>query len=319
VSPQTVVIDDHAKSILSFNESPDVPFSCSVNPYRGCEHGCVYCYARPYHEFLGFSAGLDFETQLLAKRDAAKMLFAELSKSTWKPQVVNLSGVTDCYQPIERELRLTRSCLVVLAELRHPTTIITKNRLVERDIDILRMLAEVDAIAVSISVTTLREDLAGRMEPRASRPSARLAAIAALAEAGIPVGVNVAPIIPGLTDMEVPAIIAAAAKAGARFANTTIVRLPGTVAELMRAWLERHEPGSAAKVMHRIYEAQGGGPIARIGDRMHGVGEHAKQIQDMFAVACRRHGLSTAWPVLSTSAFRPPSGRQESIFGPDGA
>lgn len=315
VAPSTEVREDSTRSILSWNESPDVPFACSVNPYRGCEHGCIYCYARPYHEFLGLSAGLDFETKLLVKRTAPQLLRAELSKPSWQPQVVNLSGVTDCYQPVERQERVTRACIAVLCEFRNPTTVITKNRLVVRDLDLFQELARHQAVAVSISVTTLRDDLAATLEPRASRPAARLAAIRALANAGVPVGVNVAPVIPGLTDTEVPAIVAAAAAHGARYANTTIARLPGAVAELMAGWLDRHAPLAKTKILNRIYAAQGGTAMSsRFGDRMRGVGIHAEQTQDLFALACRRHGLTSHWPELSTAAFRSPQGRQLSIF-----
>jgi len=315
VAPATEVRADTTRSILSWNESPDIPFACSVNPYRGCEHGCIYCYARPYHEFLGYSAGLDFETKLLVKRDAPTLLRAELSKPSWQPQVVNLSGVTDCYQPIERHERVTRGCIAVLCEFRNPTTVITKNRLVVRDLDLFQELARHQAVAVAISVTTLRDDLASTLEPRASRPAARLAAIRALADAGVPVGVNVAPVIPGLTDTEVPAIVAAAADNGARYANTTTARLPGAVADLMAAWLDRHEPLAKTKILNRIYAAQGGQALSsRFGERMRGVGVHAQQTQDLFAIACRRHGLTPRWPELSTAAFRSPQGRQLSIF-----
>jgi len=315
IAPTTQVHDDTTRSILSWNDSPDVPFACSVNPYRGCEHGCIYCYARPYHEFLGMSAGLDFETRLLVKRNAAALLRAELAKPSWVPQVVNLSGVTDCYQPIERQYRVTRECIAVLAELRNPTTVITKNRLVVRDIDLFQELARHQAVAVSISVTTLRDDLAASLEPRASRPQARLAAIRALADAGVPVGVNVAPVIPGLTDVEVPAIVAAAAEHGARYANTTIARLPGAVEDLMGAWLDRHQPLAKAKIIGRIRAAQGGqGVSTHFGERMRGLGAHAEQFHALFDLACRKHGLLRRWPDLSAAAFRPPGGRQLSIF-----
>src|SRR5262252_8690683 len=198
--PRTQFLKDSARSIIARNDSPDIPFETSINPYRGCEHGCVYCYARPFHEYLGFSPGIDFETKILVKEDAPKLLREELSSPKWKPQTIAMSGVTDCYQPVERRLKLTRGCLEVLAEFRNPVAIVTKNNLVTRDIDVLTRLAEVNAVAVFISLTTLDTDLRKVMEPRTSPPAARLAAIRALANAGIPVGVLIAPVIPGLTD-----------------------------------------------------------------------------------------------------------------------
>ncbi|HKS15676.1 MAG TPA: PA0069 family radical SAM protein, partial [Planctomycetota bacterium] len=218
-APATKFYRDESKSVISTNDSPDVGFSASVNPYRGCEHGCVYCYARPTHEYLGFSAGLDFESKIMVKRDAPALVRKELESPSWKPQVVVMSGVTDCYQPVERRLRLTRGCLEIFAEFRNPVSIVTKNHLVTRDADLLSELARHRAAAVFVSVTTLDGDLARAMEPRASTPSRRLAAITALASAGVPVGVLIAPVIPGLTEHEIPAILSAAAKAGARHAG----------------------------------------------------------------------------------------------------
>src|SRR5436309_2137463 len=223
---------DGTKSIITRNISPDVGFETSLNAYRGCEHGCIYCYARPNHEYLGLSAGLDFESKIFVKKDAPELLRRELSASRWAPQVIAMSGVTDCYQPVERRLKITRQCLKVLAEFRNPVFIITKNQLVTRDIDILKTLAEHKAVGVLISVTTLDPQLTGKMEPRTSRPANRLAAIEELNRAGIPVGVNVAPIIPGLTEHEIPAILAECAKRGAQFAGYTIVRLPFGVKSL---------------------------------------------------------------------------------------
>src|ERR1044071_7860012 len=219
-TPRTIFMRDPTRTIIARNDSPDVGFDASINPYRGCEHGCIYCYARPTHEYLGFSAGLDFETRIMVKRDAPELLLRkELSNPRWKPQVLASSGVTDCYQPIEKKLEITRRCLEVLAEFRNPVIIITKNHLVTRDIDILLELARHDCAAVFVSITSLDEKLSGLMEPRASRPARRLAAIGALARAGIPVGYLQAPMIPGLTDSEAPAIAAAAAEAGARYAG----------------------------------------------------------------------------------------------------
>src|SRR5437016_2747050 len=226
------------KSIITRNTSPDVGFETSLNPYRGCEHGCIYCFARPTHEYLGLSAGLDFESKIMVKTDAPKLLEAELSSPKWEPQVLVMSGVTDPYQPIERKLRITRGCLEVLAKFRNPVAIITKNRLVTRDIDLLGELASHHAAAVNVSVTSLDPNLQRVLEPRTSSPSARLETVAMLRAAGIPVGVMVAPIIPGLTDHEVPRIVEACAKAGAQFAGYTNVRLPWAIAPLFEHWLE---------------------------------------------------------------------------------
>src|SRR5580693_147285 len=229
-SVRTQYLKDDSRTIISYNNSPDIGFDASLNPYRGCEHGCAYCYARPTHEYLGFSAGIDFESRILVKPKAAELLAAELIRPSWKPQNLALSGVTDAYQPIERKLQITRACLRVLAEFRNPVSVVTKNHLVTRDVDYLGELARVNASAVCLSITTLDPKLARILEPRASSPSRRLEAIAELHQAGVPVGVNVAPIIPGINDHEVPSVTAAAAKAGAQFASYTIVRLPLTVA-----------------------------------------------------------------------------------------
>src|SRR6185436_4215658 len=217
-APRTQFFRDQSATIINYNDSPDIGFDASINPYRGCEHGCIYCYARPTHEYLGFSAGLDFESRIMVKERAPELLRRELSSPKWKPQVIALSGVTDCYQPIERKLKLTRGCLEVLAEFRNPVGIVTKNHLVTRDLDLLQELARHNAAAVCISLTSLDTELRRVMEPRTSPPAARLAAIRALSQAGIPVGALIAPVIPGLTDHEVPALVEAAAKAGARSA-----------------------------------------------------------------------------------------------------
>ncbi len=238
---------DGTKSIITRNNSPDVGFETSLNPYRGCEHGCIYCYARPTHEYLGFSAGRDFESKIMVKTNAPELLRAELESPRWQPQTLVLSGVTDPYQPIERKLRITRDCLEVLAKFRNPVAIITKNRLVTRDVDILRELAACNAVAVNISVTSLDANLQRVLEPRTSSPQARLDAIRQLRSAGIPTGVMVAPIIPGLTDHEVPNILDACAKAGAQFSGYTIIRLPWAVAPLFEHWLEEHFPDRKGK------------------------------------------------------------------------
>jgi DNA repair photolyase len=297
---------DLTKTIIARNDSPDVGFETSLNPYRGCEHGCIYCFARPTHEYLGMSAGLDFESKIMVKENAAKLLEEELSSPKWKPQVLVMSGVTDPYQPVERKLRITRGCLEVLAKFRNPVAIITKNRLVTRDIDLLGELASHNASAVNVSVTSLNPEIQRVLEPRTSSPSARLEAVAALRAAGIPVGVMVAPIIPGLTDHEIPKIVEACAKAGAQFAGYTIVRLPWAIAPLFEHWLDEHFPEKKEKVLSRIRHIRNGKMNdARWGTRTKGEGIFAEQIRSMFEVACRRFGIDGR-PKLSTAAFRRP-------------
>lgn len=313
---KTQYLKDASRSLITFNDSPDVGFEASINPYRGCEHGCIYCYARPYHEYLGFSAGLDFETKILVKEDAPELLRAELASRRWQSKVVAISGVTDAYQPIERKLQLTRRCLEVLAEFRNPVIIVTKNQLVTRDIDVLKELASFNAAAVCVSVTTLDAELARVMEPRTSTPANRLEAIQTLSEAGVPVRVLVAPTIPGLTDHEMPSIIQAAAKAGARNAGYVVVRLPHGVGELFENWLEEHFPHRKKKVLNRIRDMRGGKlNDPNFGSRMRGEGVFAEQIRSMFKLACRRAGIDGGGPELSTEAFRRPSGPQLSLFG----
>ena len=295
---------DGTKTIITRNNSPDVGFETSLNPYRGCEHGCIYCYARPTHEYLGFSAGLDFESKIIVKTSAPELLRAELESPRWKPQVLVMSGVTDPYQPVEKKLRVTRRCLEVLAKFRNPVAIITKNRLVTRDVDLLRELAAGNAVAVNISVTSLDPNLQRVLEPRTSSPQARLAAIDQLSAAGIPTGVMVAPVIPGLTDHEVPKILEASANAGAQFAGYTIVRLPWAVAPLFEHWLEEHFPDRKEKVLGRIRHLRGD----RLNNsewhtRMTGEGVFAEQIASLFEVGCRRAGIGER-PKLSTTAFQ---------------
>ena len=319
---RTQFLRDDAQSIITFNKSPDIPFGAGVSPYRGCEHGCAYCFARPYHEYLGFSAGLDFESKIMVKERAAELLRAELSKRSWSPQVIAMSGVTDVYQPVERRLGLTRACLAVLAEFRNPVAIITKNHLVTRDADLLGELAKYRAANVSISLTTLDGELAKVLEPRASTPTRRLAAIAELRAAGVPVHVLTAPIIPGLNDHEIPALLDAAAKAGAVGAGYTILRLPLAVAPIFEAWLDQHRPGHKDKVLGRIRDLRGGKlNDPNFGSRMRGEGPLAEQIKALFTVARRKAGLDGP-PVgmnrttleLSSASFRVPT-NQLSLFG----
>jgi DNA repair photolyase len=314
-APGTQFLRDKTVSILSHNDSPDVGFDTSINPYRGCEHGCIYCFARPTHEFLGLSAGLDFESKILVKEQAPSLLRQALASPKWKPRVIVMSGVTDCYQPVERRLKLTRGCLEVLAECRQPVGIITKNFLVTRDIDLLQELARHQAVSVTISITTLEADLARIMEPRTSMPKQRLAAVAALARAGVPVGVNVAPVIPGLTDHEILRIIRAATDAGAQYAGYTVVRLPYAVKDLFEQWLANHAPGKKEKVLNGI-RAMRDGKLnnADFGSRMNGSGNLAGQIGQSFDVACRKAGITGNWPQLSTASFRRPQGAQLSLL-----
>jgi DNA repair photolyase len=316
IAPTTVLLRDVTRSIIATNDSPDVGFDASINPYRGCEHGCVYCYARPYHEYLGFSAGLDFETKILVKEDAPLLLRRELMKPSWQPKTLGISGVTDAYQPAERRLRVTRGCLEVLAEFRNPVCIVTKNHLVARDVDLLARLAEHQAAAVFISVTTLDGDLARRMEPRASQPQGRLAAIRELAAAGVPVGILMAPIVPGLTDHEIVAVLQAAADAGAGFAGYTLLRLPYSVGDIFTRWLESHFPDRKEKILGRVRELHAGAlNDPRFGTRMKGDGALAEAMGDLFALARTRAGLARKPPPLSTEGFaRPRAAGQETLF-----
>lgn len=305
---------DTSRSIIVRNDSPDIPFTASLNPYRGCEHGCIYCYARPYHEYLGLSAGLDFETKLFVKADAPALLRAELMRPSWTPSVLALSGVTDPYQPIERTLQITRGCLEVLAAFRQPVGVITKNALVTRDIDLLAELARVGAADVAVSITTMDESLRRVMEPRTSSSDLRFEAIARLNEAGVPAGVMMAPIIPGLTDHEIPKLLARAAEAGARFAGYTMLRLPHAVAPLFEAWLARHFPDRQRKVLERVRDVRGGKlNDPRFGARMRGDGPFADLIADVFSKARDRAGIPRRGPSLSGEAFSRPNA-QLSLF-----
>jgi DNA repair photolyase len=314
-SPKTQFYRDTSVSIITYNDSPDIGFGASINPYRGCEHGCIYCYARPYHEYLGFSAGLDFETKIVVKENAPELLRRELLSPKWKPRALAMSGVTDCYQPIERRLQITRECLQVLVGFRNPVAIVTKNLLVTRDIDLLAELARDNAAAVIVSITTLDADLARIMEPRTAQPAARLRAIRELSGAGVPAGVLVSPVIPGLTDHEMPAIVNAAAEAGAQFAGMTPLRLPFAVKDLFQQWLERHLPDRKEKVLAQIRAIHGGKlNDSDFGTRMTGTGIVAEQIAKLFAVACRRAGFPEHGPQLSTAAFRRPSGLQMELL-----
>jgi DNA repair photolyase len=303
----TEYFPDRSRSIVTENNSPDIGFRYSLNPYRGCQHGCSYCFARHTHEFLGFNAGLDFETKILVKEEAPALFREFLSRKGWRCEPIALAPNTDAYQPGERRFRLTRRCLEVAAEFGQPMTLITKNALVLRDLDVLGPMAAEGLVQANVSVTTLDGRLARSMEPRTSTPAARLRAIRGLTEAGVPVRVLVAPVIPGLTDHELPAILEAASEAGARSASYTMLRLPLTVAPVFQEWLERCEPGRKEKVEGRIRAVRGGKlNIARFGERMSGSGEIAGQIASLFKVFARRHGLDGRLPPLDCSKFRRP-------------
>ncbi len=310
-APRTKFFRDATQSIIAYNDSPDVGFNASVNPYRGCEHGCIYCYARPFHEYLGFSAGLDFETRILVKQDAPELLRQELMSPKWEPQTLAMSGVTDCYQPIERQFRITRRCLEVLCEFRNPVGIVTKNHLVTRDIDLLAELARFRAAVVHISLTTLDGTLTPRLEPRASLPKRRLEAIAKLRAAGVPVGILLAPVIPAVTDFEMPAILKAAADAGAQFAAFVPLRLPHGVADLFQEWLTQHFPERKEKVLGQIRSIRGGQlNDPKFNSRMRGEGIFSEQLGQMFHVARRSARLAEHGPDLSVAHFRRPEGAQ---------
>ena len=304
-APRTIYLRDPTRTIIATNDSPDVGFEASINPYRGCEHGCIYCFARPTHEYLGMSAGLDFEQKILVKEDAPELLREELNAKSWEPKTIAISGVTDPYQPIERKLEITRGCLEVLAEFRNPVGIITKNQLVTRDIDILKELARFNAVRVFVSVTTLDPKLANIMEPRTSTPELRLGAVEALASAGIPVGVMVAPVVPAITEHEMPSILKAAKGAGARWAGMVVLRLPWAVAPLFERWLEEQFPDRKEKVLNRIRDLRGGKLYdSQWGVRGRGEGVFAEQMRAMFDVTCRKLGLNEDEREMSTDSFR---------------
>ena len=307
--PQTTVVDEQARAIVTRNDSPDIPFDQSINPYRGCEHGCIYCYARPTHEYLNLSAGLDFETRLTVKSNAADALLRELAKPGYLVSPINLGASTDPYQPIERRYTITRQIIEVLARVRHPLSIVTKNALVVRDIDLLAPMALAGLAQVFISVTTLDNHLASQLEPRASAPHARLRAVAELAAAGIPVGVFVAPVIPAITDSELEAVMAAAREAGATTISYTLVRLPYQVAPLFREWLDVHFPQRAGHVMSLIQQMRGGRDNdPRFGSRMKGEGLFADLLRRRFEVTRKRLGFASREEriELRCDLFQPP-------------
>jgi DNA repair photolyase len=308
--PRTTVTAERAKTIITRNDSPDVPFTWSINPYRGCEHGCIYCYARPSHAYLELSPGLDFETRLFAKVNAAELLRVELSKPSYRCESITLGANTDPYQPIEREWQVTRQILQVLAACDHPVAIITKNGLIERDLDLLAPMAEKNLVQVFVSVTTLDHDIARRMEPRASAPRRRVEAIHRLSSAGVPTGVMVAPIVPFLTDDGIEAVLEAAAHAGALIAGYTMMRLPWELKDLFKDWLEHNYPLKAAHVMSRVRQIRGGKENdPNFGTRHSGIGLIAELVNKRFHNACQRLGLNEERrsSKIDTTRFRPPS------------
>ncbi|NBB76975.1 MAG: PA0069 family radical SAM protein [Bacteroidetes bacterium] len=313
--PKTKLLTDHTSSIISRNNSPDISFDVSVNPYRGCEHGCVYCYARPTHEFLGMSPGLDFESRIVVKYDAPELLRKELSKPSWKPQTLVMSGVTDPYQPIEKKLQITRGCIEVLAECNHPLAIITKNYLVTRDIDLLSKLAEFNAVRVVVSITSLDKSITDTMEPRTSRPQRRLKAVRELSDAGIPVQVNIAPVIPGLTDQELVPIMEASSEAGAESVAVVPLRLPLAVRGLFIKWLEDHHPDRKEKVLNRIRSMKNG-KLNRyeFGERFRVEGPYGDKLKQLLEIHSRRLGLNQKRRSLESEHFKRPEVGQLRLF-----
>ncbi len=314
--PRTELIADKSQTVITRNHSPDLGFDYSINPYRGCEHGCIYCYARPTHEMLGMNCGIDFESKIMVKYDAPVLLRRELSHARWKGGRITMSTATDCYQPLERQLQITRGCLEVMSEFRQAVTIVSKNYLVTRDIDLLAALAKYQAVVVCISITTLRPELSAIMEPRTSVPRRRLEAISMLRAAGVTVGVLVAPTIPGLNDIEIASIVSAAADAGATFAQMTPIRLPYQVKDLFQTWLHAHMPERAGKILHRIADIRGG----KLNDsefftRFKGSGVFAGQMRQLFNAACHKARIEPRVPHPQEDHFLPPRGIQLELFG----
>jgi len=314
--PETVVTLQRARSIIARNDSPDLPFTQSINPYQGCEHGCIYCYARPSHAYLGLSPGLDFETRLFAKENAAELLRKELSRPGYRCELISLGANTDPYQPIERERRITRGILEVLWEFRHPVGIVTKGSLIERDLDLLAPMAQAGLVHAFISIGTLDGEIARTLEPRAAAPYRRVETVRRLSERGVPCGVLVAPIIPFLNDKDMEAVLEAVSEAGARMAGYTLLRLPWEVKDLFKDWLERNYPLKAAHIMARIRDTRGGRENdPEFGSRMKGEGQFAELIRNRFAIACKRLGLNEGRRnQLDTTQFRRPGPAQIPLF-----
>jgi DNA repair photolyase len=314
--PQTVITLQQARSIISRNDSPDLPFSQSINPYQGCEHGCIYCYARPSHAYLGLSPGLDFETKLFAKENAAELLRKEFMDPGYRCELISLGANTDPYQPAERRQRITRSILEVLWEFRHPVGIVTKGSLIERDLDLLEPMAAEGLVQVFVSIGTLDAEIARTLEPRAAAPYRRVETVRRLSARGVPVGVFVAPVIPFLNDKDMEAVLEAVAAAGARSASFTLLRLPWEVKDLFKGWLEQHVPLKAAHIMARIRDMRGGRENdPEFGSRMKGEGQYAELLRARFEVACRRLKLNADKRYrVETGKFRPPPAAQGSLF-----
>jgi DNA repair photolyase len=305
---RTELREEVARSLISYNKSPDLPFDRSINPYRGCEHGCIYCFARPTHAYLGLSPGLDFETRLIVRPNAPELLRKELSSPRYRVQTLAIGTNTDPYQPVERDRGTMRACLEVLRDFNHPVAIVTKGALIERDLDILSDMAGRGLVRVGVSVTTLDSDLARRMEPRVPSPARRLATIRALSTAGVPVRLMMSPVVPGLTDHEVEAILAAGSAAGADSASWIMLRLPREVSELWQEWLHEHVPDRAAKIMSRLREMHGGRDYdPRWGHRMRGEGEYARMIGSRVKAACKRLGLKERTEPLRSDLFAKPA------------
>jgi DNA repair photolyase len=312
---RTIFYKDESKSIIAKNDSEDVGFDYSINPYRGCEHGCVYCYARPTHEFLGFSSGIDFESKIMVKEEAPKLLEHELKKKSYVPKLIMFSGNTDCYQPIERRLKLTRELLKVCLKFRNPVSIITKNSMVERDIDILTQLADLELVTVTLSITTLDKNLAHKMEPRTSSPEMRLNTIKQLSGDKIPAGVNVAPVIPGLNDKEIPNVIKKASENGATHAGYIMLRLPYSVKDIFTNWINKEFPDRANKILNSIREMRDGKlNSSEFGKRFSGNGELADTIKILFNISCRKYGMNKRPYNLTTQYFTGRSSRQMELF-----
>jgi len=314
---ETIVTPELAKSIISTNQSPDISFDQSINPYRGCEHGCIYCYARPNHAYVGLSPGLDFETKLFVKANAVELLEREFAKPSYKPKTIMLGGVTDIYQPIERGYGITRGILEVMERWRHPVSLITKSQLIIRDIDILARLAERGLAKAAISVTSMERRIARVMEPRAAAPHRRIEVIRMLADAGVPVTVMVAPIVPAINDSEIEAILEECAKAGATAAGYVVLRLPLEIKDLFREWLYTHFPDRSTRVMSLVRQMRNGRDYdPEWGKRQKGEGPYAKLIADRFAAACRRFGFDKPRLALDHTQFRRPleHGGQQDLF-----
>lgn len=314
---ETVVGKDSSRRVITYNTSPDIPFDRSINPYQGCEHGCIYCFARPSHAHFDLSPGLDFETRIFAKHDAPALLRKELGKRAYKPDVITLGANTDPYQPAERRLEITRGILEVLAEANHPVCIVTKSARVARDLDILAPMAEKRLVRVMISLTTLNRELTRKLEPRAPMPARRLEAITGMKEAGVPVGVLAAPMIPAINDHELEDLLAAASEAGADSAGYVLLRLPNEIKELFGEWLDTHFPERKARVLKLVRDTrQGKLNDSTWGTRMKGQGHYAAVIQRRFRLACRQRGLNTARSELECGLFNPPSAdpRQMALF-----